>query len=110
MKFRTGAAISGSVWVVFWVILNYFILPRYEFGQGWQYLTAIPALATMIFVIYTAEKDRGIVAEFLFQKMKTIDKNEIDLIEPKNKLSESKDKSPDIKTEELLPRSVVSKN
>lgn len=64
----------------------------------------------MIFVIYTAEKDRGIVAEFLFQKMKTIDKNEIDLIEPKNKLSESKDKSPDIKTEELLPRSVVSKN
>lgn len=74
---KIGAVINGIVWTGVWVVMNFFVLPRYPSWQKWQCLLAIPALGVMIFVIYTTERDRISIVEYLMERdeTKSISKN-----------------------------------
>ena len=79
-----GAAINGTVWTIVWAVMVFYVLPLFPSLQMWQWLLAIPALATMIFVIYTAEKDREVITEFLTQETQPQSQDDVPLIAPSN--------------------------
>lgn len=87
-----GAGINGIVWSVVWATMIFSLLPRCPNLQVWQWLLAIPAFLTMIYVIHTAEKDREMTIEFLITKSNLESQNAVPIISTSDKPLNTKTK------------------